>query len=166
MGMIQRCLATMVTLLAPATMVALLAPPTMVALLALQGCANTGQEAPARSGADADTTSAPLEGVPASEPLAQVASTPASVDARFELMTDPGELPYLALATSDGTERLPLEHTHVDAALNGMVAEVEVRQTYENSSAKAIEAVYTFPLPENSAVNFMQIVVGKRTITA
>lgn len=149
--MIQRCLATMVT---------------MVTLLALQGCANAGQETPVRSGADTETAPAPLEVVPASEPLAPVAWTPAAVGARFELMTDPGELPYLALARSDGTERLPLEHTHVNAALNGMLAEVEVRQTYENSSAKAIEAVYTFPLPENSAVNFMQIVVGKRTITA
>ena len=63
--------------------------------------------------------------------------------------TDPGDIPRLELATDDH-QRLPLEHTHVEAALTGFVAEVEVTQTYGNPHAKPIEAVYVFPLPETA----------------
>ena len=79
--------------------------------------------------------------------------------------TDPGDLPRLQLAT-DGGARLPLEHTHVKAKLTGFIAEVEVAQTYTNPHADPIEAVYTFPLPENSAVNHMRMQVGDRVIEA
>lgn len=89
----------------------------------------------------------------APDPLPEAAWSATATGSSFELMTEPGELPYLALAESGSTARLPLEHTHINAFLNGMVAEVEVRQTYKNPAPDAIEAVYTFPLPENSAVN-------------
>jgi Ca-activated chloride channel family protein len=81
----------------------------------------------------------------------------------LQIMTEPGELPVLELA-SDRSKRLPLEHTHVKANLTGYVAEVEVTQTYTNPHEKAIEAVYVFPLPENSAVNALRMVIGKRVI--
>lgn len=83
----------------------------------------------------------------------------------FEPFTVPGELPYISVAR-DSEQRLPLEHTHVSAELNGAIAEVEVTQTYSNGHSEPIEAVYVFPLPENSAVNFMQMVIGDRKITA
>ena len=82
---------------------------------------------------------------------------------RYYAYTEPGDLPRLKL--KDGSP-LPLRETKVKAKLTGLVAEVEVRQTYVNKSKKAIEAVYAFPLPENSAVNDMKIVVGKRVIRA
>lgn len=144
----------------------------MVLLLVGFGCTGSGGE-PARSAADQ-----PLEQegpvLAAPDPLPPAAWSPPNADPDFELFTDPGELPYLALADDsagpaagpDSVARLPLTHTHVNATLNGMVAEVEVTQTYKNSAKDAVEAVYTFPLPENSAVNFMQMVIGKRTITA
>ena len=78
--------------------------------------------------------------------------------------TDPGDLPQLRLV--DGAEALPLKHTDVHAEITGIVAEVEVRQTYRNTKDEAIEAIYTFPLPENSAVRDMEIVIGDRTIRA
>jgi Ca-activated chloride channel family protein len=78
--------------------------------------------------------------------------------------TDPGDLPQLRLV--DGADALPLKHTDVRAEITGIVAEVEVRQTYQNTRDEAIEAVYTFPLPENSAVRDMEIVIGDRTIRA
>jgi len=144
----------------------------MVLLLVGFGCTGSGGE-PARSAADQPLAeSEPVLAAP--EPLPPAAWSPANADPNFELFTDPGELPYLALADDSGgpgagtgsVARLPLTHTHVNATLNGMVAEVEVTQTYKNSAKDAVEAVYTFPLPENSAVNFMQMVIGKRTITA
>jgi Ca-activated chloride channel family protein len=58
----------------------------------------------------------------------------------------------------------PLKHTEVRGAVSGFVARVEVTQTFENSSAEKIEAVYAFPLPENAAVDDMTIQVGTRTV--
>ncbi len=81
----------------------------------------------------------------------------------LQIMTEPGDLPVLELA-SDRSKRLPLEHTRVKANLTGFVAEVEVTQTYTNPHAAPIEAVYVFPLPENSAVNALRMVIGKRVI--
>ena len=83
----------------------------------------------------------------------------------FLAYTDPGDIPHLELAGESKT-KLPLEHTHVKAKLTGFVAEVEVAQTYTNPYGKPIEAVYVFPLPENSAVNHMRMVIGKRVIEA
>jgi Ca-activated chloride channel homolog len=58
----------------------------------------------------------------------------------------------------------PLKHTEVRGAIRGFVARVEVTQTFENSAAQNIEAVYSFPLPENAAVDDMTIQVGTRTV--
>jgi Ca-activated chloride channel homolog len=58
----------------------------------------------------------------------------------------------------------PLKHTEVRGAISGFIARVEVTQTFENSAAQKIEAVYAFPLPENAAVDDMTIQVGNRTV--
>jgi Ca-activated chloride channel family protein len=58
----------------------------------------------------------------------------------------------------------PLKHTEVRGAVSGFIARVEVTQTFENSAAEKIEAVYAFPLPENAAVDDMTIQVGNRTV--
>lgn len=84
----------------------------------------------------------------------------------FVSMTDPGELPSLKVATSDGDQLLPLKHTHVTAHLLGFVASVQVEQTYENPFDEPIEVVYVFPLPENSAVGAMEMHIGDRVIAA
>lgn len=78
-----------------------------------------------------------------------------------ELMTDPGELPRFHLP--DGS-LMPLRHTHVDADLHGPFAEVLVTQTFENTGEGAIEAIYHFPLPQNSAVSRLRMRVGERVI--
>jgi Ca-activated chloride channel homolog len=93
-----------------------------------------------------------------------VRQTPAA-NGVLRAFTDPGELPYMHVA-SRPSERLPLERTAVKARLTGFVAEVEVTQTYGNGSAGPIEAVYVFPLPANSAVNDMRMVIGEREIVA
>src|SRR5690606_6900796 len=64
------------------------------------------------------------------------------------------------------TLKLPLSHTHVSARLTGFVAQVEVTQTYQNPFPDPIEAVYVFPLPENSAVDDMKMQIGARVIEA
>jgi Ca-activated chloride channel family protein len=58
----------------------------------------------------------------------------------------------------------PLKHTDVKAEITGFLARVNVVQEFENNSAEKIEAVYTFPLPPNAAVDNMTMNVGDRTI--
>ena len=89
----------------------------------------------------------------------------ASASSPLFAYTDPGDLPQLKVA-GDELKPLPLEHTHVKARLTGFIAEVEVSQTYTNPSTAPIEAVYVFPLPENSAVSHMKMVIGGRVIDA
>jgi Ca-activated chloride channel family protein len=58
----------------------------------------------------------------------------------------------------------PLKHTEVDAKITGFLARVTVTQEFTNPFEEKIEAVYTFPLPQDSAVDDMTIIVGDRTI--
>lgn len=58
----------------------------------------------------------------------------------------------------------PLEHTDVKATISGYVAKVSVKQIFKNTYKEKIEAVYTFPLSEQGAVNQMKMRIGDRTI--
>jgi len=58
----------------------------------------------------------------------------------------------------------PLRHTGVEAEISGPLARVTVTQDFENTSSEKIEAVYTFPLPSQSAVDDMTMTVGDRVI--
>lgn len=58
----------------------------------------------------------------------------------------------------------PLKHTDVKAEITGFLARVTVTQEFENTSAEKIEAVYTFPLPHDAAVDDMTMLVGNRTV--
>jgi len=72
----------------------------------------------------------------------------------------------LRVIVESGEEPLefPLQHTDVQAAIAGMVADVTVTQTFANPYEDTIEAVYVFPLPQNAAVNDMTMKIGDRTI--
>ncbi|MHC4201569.1 MAG: VIT domain-containing protein, partial [Planctomycetota bacterium] len=66
-----------------------------------------------------------------------------------------------------GVEReipLPLEHTDVKGEVAAFVATVNVTQKYHNPYGEKIEAVYVFPLPQNSAVTEFVMTIGKRRI--
>jgi Ca-activated chloride channel family protein len=73
-----------------------------------------------------------------------------------------------SLITLDDEEKpaglCPLKHTDVKATITGFLARVTVTQEFENPFQDKIEAVYTFPLPQDSAVDDMTILVGERTI--
>lgn len=72
----------------------------------------------------------------------------------------------LTIVGKDGNETglCPLKHTAVTADIAGYVARVTVRQEFANPSAVPIEALYTFPLPDDAAVDDMTLQVGDRTI--
>lgn len=58
----------------------------------------------------------------------------------------------------------PLKHTDVKAEISGFLSRVRVTQEFENPFKEKIEAVYTFPLPQNAAVDDMTMTVGDRTV--
>jgi Ca-activated chloride channel family protein len=58
----------------------------------------------------------------------------------------------------------PLVHTDVDIRVSGFVARTRVVQRFENPHAEWREGIYTFPLPEGSAVDRLGMRVGERVI--
>jgi hypothetical protein len=62
------------------------------------------------------------------------------------------------------TGSCPLRHTEVRGAISGCLARVNVTQIFENTVTQRIEAVYTFLLPDNAAIDDMTIQIGSRTM--
>lgn len=58
----------------------------------------------------------------------------------------------------------PLQHTDVTASIQGKFARVAVKQHYANPFTDKIEAVYTFPLSNDAAVDRMTMTIGDRVI--
>src|SRR5229473_3501895 len=84
------------------------------------------------------------------------------------LVTAQGGATQGSLLAVDGTGKpkgaCPLKHTDVKAEISGFLSRVIVTQEFENSFDEKIEAVYTFPLPQNAAVDDMTMIVGDRTV--
>src|SRR6185503_815417 len=66
--------------------------------------------------------------------------------------------------TGNPTGPCPLKHTDVNAEISGFLSRVTVTQEFENLYQEKIEAVYTFPLPQNAAVDDMTMRIGDRTV--
>jgi Ca-activated chloride channel homolog len=75
----------------------------------------------------------------------------------------PGALTVID-ATGKPKSACPLKHTDVKAEISGFISRVVVTQHFENPFPEKIEAVYTFPLPQNAAVDDMTMIVGERTV--
>jgi Ca-activated chloride channel family protein len=58
----------------------------------------------------------------------------------------------------------PLLVTEIEADVSGIVARYRLRHTFRNSGPDWTEAVYTFPLPTDAAIDRLIMQVGKRTI--
>ena len=73
---------------------------------------------------------------------------------------------HLTIIEPDGKsgELCPLEHTSVKVAISGFIARVEVKQIFHNTRQEKIEAIYTFPLSANGAVDQMLMRVGDKEI--
>ncbi|MGV3624815.1 MAG: VIT domain-containing protein [Archangium sp.] len=73
----------------------------------------------------------------------------------------------LEAATNDGPSRpFTLTHTRVNISVTGFMQSVTVTQIFTNPFTEAVEAVYVFPLPEDSAVHDMELKAGERIIRA
>ena len=78
-----------------------------------------------------------------------------------------GEAPGSLIAVNamgQPTSACPLKHTDVKAEISGFISRVVVTQQFENHLKEKIEAVYTFPLPQNAAVDDMTMIIGTRTV--
>ena len=54
--------------------------------------------------------------------------------------------------------------TDIEVDISGLIARVNVTQTFENNSSSFSEAVYLFPLPEDAAVDTLLMRIGERVI--
>lgn len=90
-------------------------------------------------------------------------TTDTTVSADTNSKQNPGEL---LCFTDKGEARgvCPLKHTDVKADITGFLSRVTVTQEFENPFKDTVEAVYTFPLPQNAAVDDMTMTIGDRTI--
>jgi len=82
-----------------------------------------------------------------------------------EAITDQVTQGALRVQKADGeVVECPLKHTDVEADISGFIARVKVTQTFFNPLDEKIEAVYVFPLPHQSAVDDMTMIIGGRRI--
>lgn len=57
-----------------------------------------------------------------------------------------------------------VHHSKVHFDINGMIAVVQVEQTFRNATDRYLEGVYAFPLPGNAAVRALEMQLGDRRI--
>ena len=75
--------------------------------------------------------------------------------------------PYFFVEGGDpDTDRLPLKDTRVDVAITGVIADVTVRQIYENRGQRPLHARYVFPASTRAAVYGMTMTIGDVRIVA
>jgi Ca-activated chloride channel family protein len=75
--------------------------------------------------------------------------------------------PYFFVDGGDpAVDRLPLKDTRVEVAITGVIADVTVRQVYENHGSRPIHARYVFPASTRAAVYAMTMTVGDVRIVA
>lgn len=51
-----------------------------------------------------------------------------------------------------------------DVEINGLVADISLKQVFSNPTNEFVEAIYVFPLAEGSAVYAMDMIIGERRI--
>ena len=71
---------------------------------------------------------------------------------------------FLFSPTDGETFYAPHITTHIDATINGLLAEVIYTQEFSNPTEQWLEGHYRFPLPDNASVNQMTMRIGERII--
>ena len=75
--------------------------------------------------------------------------------------------PYFFVEGGDPEiDRLPLKDTRVDVAIAGVVADVTVRQVYENRGQRPLHARYVFPASTRAAVYGLTMTIGDTRLVA
>jgi Ca-activated chloride channel family protein len=71
----------------------------------------------------------------------------------------------IGFRTASAADRVALRGVHLSARLSGMSLRATLEQTFVNLEPHAIEAVYTFPLPEGAAVCGFEVITGDHIFT-
>lgn len=75
--------------------------------------------------------------------------------------------PYFFVEGADPSiDKLPLKDTRVNILVSGVIADVTVRQIYENRGTRPIHARYVFPASTRAAVYALEMTVGTERIAA
>jgi Ca-activated chloride channel family protein len=75
--------------------------------------------------------------------------------------------PYFLVEDADSSvDQLPLKDTRVEVTVVGVIADVTVRQVYENRGPRPIHARYVFPASTRAAVYAMSMVIRDKRIVA
>jgi Ca-activated chloride channel family protein len=101
-----------------------------------------------------------------------VIAQPSSWDDPTDADATPGTGALLCVPAGADADRIdhetlvpiPLQHTAVSADIDGYIGSVRVEQRFANPFSEKIEAVYSFPLPQNAAVNGFVMEIGDRRI--
>ena len=68
--------------------------------------------------------------------------------------------------TGEDSKDLPLLDSATNITIDGVIADIRVKQTYRNDEDKPLEAIYTFPASNYAAVYGLTIKIEDRTIEA
>ena len=66
--------------------------------------------------------------------------------------------------TTKNLKSIPLIGVFVEAEIMGKNSKVKIIQKFKNTDTKSIEAIYRFPLPENTSVTGFRMILKDRTI--
>jgi len=81
--------------------------------------------------------------------------------------SEKSESPYILINIPEAEKvSIDLQSTFIDAQIDGVIADVKVRQIYVNQSEKTLEAIYIFPGSTRAAVYGLHILVSDREIHA
>ena len=70
----------------------------------------------------------------------------------------------LGTGASGELEAALIQSARVHFDISGMIATVTLEQTFRNNTEQWVEGVYAFPLPEQAAVRYMEMIIGERRI--
>ena len=85
--------------------------------------------------------------------------------ARAQEKTDQILSPYFIVDNGNSSiETFPLKSTDVTVNVNGVIADVVVRQIYANEGAEPINARYVFPGSTRSSIHGMKITIGNQMV--
>ena len=74
--------------------------------------------------------------------------------------------PYFVVQGDPKIDQLPVKDTRVNIAVSGVIADVQVLQTYRNEGSRPINASYVFPASTRAAVYSMRMKIGDQVIVA
>ena len=74
--------------------------------------------------------------------------------------------PYFFVQGDPNVDHLPLKDTRVQIDVSGVIADVEVLQTYRNEGSRPLNARYVFPASTRAAVYSMRMRIGDQVVVA